>query len=147
MRDSAALAKSTWFRCVEDLSNHKHQGAAWASGPLVRSCCWKTSRKLPGFVGSLPRNLPAQPWHILFRRVPHCALLRTCFIIVVHKLSESFQEFSRSFQGSCHIHFDSICGFPFLGFKKVSRKASGKFLGASGDAVKVNVFTPQKIAG
>ena len=46
MRGSAARAKSTWFRRVEDLSNHKRQGAAWASGPLVRCCFQKASRKL-----------------------------------------------------------------------------------------------------
>ena len=42
---------------------------------------------LPGFFGILPRNLPAQPWHVLFRRVSHSTLLRIVFLVFVHKTS------------------------------------------------------------
>ena len=50
-------------------------------------CFQKASGKLPGKSGTLPTNLPARPWHIFFRRVPHSALIRTCFFDFVQETS------------------------------------------------------------
>ena len=143
MRGSAARAKSTWFRRVEDLSNHKRQGAAWARGPLVRCCFQKASRKL---LESFQENLEIFPE--IFQRsrgtysfavfhTAHFYELDFSFLFI------NFRKVSRKLPGASRAAVISTLRVFFL-FGKASRKASRKLPGASRDAVKV---TPRKIAG
>ena len=105
---------------------------------LLPESFWEASGKLPGNFG----NLPAQPWHILFRvfRTAHFYELVFSFLFI------NFQKASRKLPGASTAAVISTLRLFFL-LGMVSGKASRKLPRASGDAVKVDIFTPRKIAG
>ena len=136
MQGSAARAKSTWFRRVEDMSKHKRQGAAWASGPLVLCCFRKASGKL---LESLREFLEIFPE--IFQRshgTYSFSVFHTAhFYELVFSFSFiSFRKMSRNFPGASRAAVISTLRVFFL-FGKVSWKPSS-------NAVKVNVLTPDR---